>query len=489
MLLMSEREIVKEELFFLVENGELLLSSKRYNEILEKIVTILSYLNEELSLYRFLELLANVIVILEKSDDHESLDFLIMAIDLLKDNEELIDEMDFESIELDTFLLQSTKQNLLNKNVIQNLSILNLLKKEKLEYFLKFDKLNLKIFDELKDIDKIDIVVAPFNEFLIEKVRKKTDKPIIVVSSKAKEDVDRFKDIFFVSNKLDEDEFNEAILEVLNSYECEYIKDNINKIDELKPLSDTITQLQNLDESTSLRDISKIISQDLALSTKLVSLVNKPYFGVIKEITSPSQAITFLGKEKTLAYVFSLEISDNLGISLENYGLSEDKFNKINFLRLQLANCWYRKVSFSDFIVISSAAMLGNIGKLFLNPIINNLDSVSKEKFQEFVKFDRLFAEKDILDTTTEKITANLLTHWGFSNELINSIYYSNNIDNSLEEYRHLAIANYVIFNTFDLNDEVDMKVVNNMVDFLNEMNFDSSLYLQAIEKIKNSNT
>jgi HD-like signal output (HDOD) protein len=489
MLLISEREMIKEELLFLIENGELLLSSKRYDEFLEKLVNILSSLEESLSLYRFLELLSNVILILEKNDEHDSLDFLIMALDLLQSNEEYIDELDFESINLDTFLLQSTKQHLLHKSVVQNLSILNLLKKEKLEYFLKFDKLNLKIFNELKDIDNIDIVLAPFNEFIIQKIRKMTNKPIIVVSSNDKENIDRFDNIFFVSNKLDEDEFNEAIIEVLNSYECKYVKEHINNINNLKPLGETITKLQNIDENTSLRDISKIISSDLALSTKLVSLVNKPFFGVVKEITSVNQAITFLGKEKTLAYAFSLEISEKLGVVLNNYGLSEEKFNKINFLRLQLANLWYRKVSFSDFIVISSAAMLGNIGKLFLNPIIENLDNFNKERFSEFVKFDRIFAEKDILDTTTEKISANLLTHWGFSNELINSIYYANNIDNSIPEYRHLAIANYVIFNTFDLNDEVDDKVVSNMVDFLNEMNFDSNLYLEAIDKIKSSNS
>jgi hypothetical protein len=65
---------------------------------------------------------------------------------------------------------------------------------------------------------------------------------------------------------------------------------------------------------------------------------------------------------------------------------------------------------------------------------------------------------------------------------------YSNNIDNALNDVKKLAIVNYVIFNTFDLNSEIDMKVVQNMKDFLDEMNFDSSIYLEAIEKIKENN-
>jgi len=481
MLLMSQREIIKEELLFLLENSELLLSSKRYNEVLEKVVNILSLLdNKSLSLFRFLDFFKKILIVLdtkkEISDKIDILDFLIMAVDLLKEFEDEIYDMDFEQINLDTFLLQSSKQLLLlNKELIKTLSILNLLQKDELEYFLKNNKFKYK--------KKIDLILSPMNEIIIQKIKQITDRPVVVVyDEKVKEKFNTFDNIYFLSNKLDEDEFNEALIEILNTYECEYIKDRLNDIDTLKPLNETITKLQNLQESASLRDISKIISSDLALGTKLVNFVNKPYFGVVKEIISPSQAITFLGKEKTLAFSFGLAISDNLGLNLDNYNLNETKFYKINFLRLQLANFWYRKVNFSDFIVISSAAMLGAIGKLFLNPIIDKID---KQKFKTLVKIDRLFAENEVLQTSSEEISANLLNHWGFSNALVNSIYYSNNIENSLPEYRHLAIVNYVIFNTFDLNDEVDEKIVENMVDFLKEMNFDTNLYLEAIEKIK----
>jgi len=488
MLFISQREIIKEDLLFILENGELLLSSKRYEELLSKIVDVLQLLdNTNMSLYRFLEIFKNILLILETKkkilDVGDVLDFLIMAIDSLKAEEDDIFEMEFENMTLDTFLLQSSRQMInLNKSIIQNLSILNLLKRDNLTYFIKNDDLNIKVFKELKDMDKIDIVLAPFNEFIINKVRTKTDKPIVVISNNEDENLDEFENIYFLSNKMDEDEMNESLIQVIHTYQCNHIKDKLQNIETLKPLGETIIKLKALKEEASLREISKIIAQDIGLSTKLVSIVNKPFFGVIKEITSVNQAITFLGKEKTLAYAFSLVISNNLGVKLENYGLNEDKFNKINFLRLQLASLWYRKINFSDFIIISSGAMLGNIGKLFLDNIVEEVD---KEKFTKLVKIDRLFAENEVLQTSTEEISANLLTHWGFSNELINSIYYANNIEDSLQDIRHLAIANYVIFNTFDMNDKIDMRIVNNMVDFLNEMNFDSELYLKAIEKLK----
>ena len=489
MLLLTQRDIIKENLLFLIENGELLLSSQRYDEFLEKIIEILSILQDSsLSIYRYLEIFQKIVIILKENDidNYEVLDILIMALDMLKEYENDIDEMLFENIEIDTFLLQSSRQILsLNKLIVKNLSILNLLEKNKLKYFLKNDDLKLQIFTELKDTNKIDLVLSPLNEFIIAKIRKKTDKPIIVVSEKTDENLDKFDNIFYISNKLDEDEFNESLIQILNSYECEYIKEQIDAIKNLKPLSDTITKLQNLDENASLREISNIISKDIGLSTKLVYIVNKPFFGVSKEISSVNQAITFLGKEKTLAYAFSLGISENLGIDLKYYNIDESKFNKINFLRLQLASKWFRKVNFSNFVVISSAAMLGNIGKLFLNQIIDNITTEEQERFKNLIKFDRLFAENHILQTSTELITAHLLTKWNFSRELIDSILYANNIQKAPNDIKHLSIANYVIFNTFDLNDEIDDKIVKNMAEFLDEMNFDSKLYIQAIEKIK----
>ena len=489
MLLITEREIIKEELLFLIENGEILLSSQRYDEFLEKLIDILvRFKDEKFPIYRFLEYFQKIIVILKKIDEvnYDILDLLIMALDRLKDFEKDIEEMTFENIEIDTFLLQSSRQNLnLNSIIIQNLSVLNLIDKNKLKYFLQNEKLNVKIFTELKDTNHIDLVLAPLNEFIIEKVRSKIDKPIVVLSEKTDENVDKFENIFYISNKFDEDEFYDSLIQVMNSYKCKYIQQEIDSIKDLKPLSDTIIKLQNLEENASLREISNIISKDIGLSTKLVSIVNKPFFGVSKEISSVNQAITFLGKEKTLAYAFSLGISENLGADLSYYKINEDKFHKINFLRLKLASLWVRKINFSDFVIISAAAMLGGIGKIFLNSIIDNLDTIQKEKFSILVDFDRLFAENEVLNTSTEVISAYLLTKWNFSCELVNSILYANNIEDASNEMKRLAIMNYVIFNTFDLNDEIDDKIVQNMVDFLNEMNFDSSLYLEAIKKIK----
>jgi len=488
MLLMSDRENIKEDLLNILENGEILISSQRYDELLSTVIEVLSYFDNESrekSLYRYLELMKEILFILSIREV-DVVDLLITAIDILKNYEEMIEELNFEDIEIDTFVLQSAKHSIFtNKEQIDSLSVLNLLDKNRLRYFLTHDDTNIKIYTDLKDAHRIDLIIAPCSKKIVERIRRKSKKPIVIVSDgKKKEELSGFEHIYFMSNKSDDDEFYEGLVQVLNTYQCEYIRDKTTDF-EIKPLSDTIVKLKNLDENASLREISVIISKDIALSTKLVQYVNKPYFGVTKEISAVNQAITFLGKERTLAFAFSSGVKDCLGIDLSFYGLDEEKFNKINFLRSQLAAYWYKKVDFSEFIIVSSAAMLGAIGKIYLNEVLKETDTIRQEKFKKYIKFDRLFAEDDVLEISSEKISAMLLNKWGFSNELVNSIYYASDIESSPAESKHLAIANSVIFNTFDLNDELDMKVVRNMADFLQEMNFDKNLYLEAIERIK----
>ena len=490
MLLMSDREFLKEKIYYIVENGEILLSSQRYDELLEIIIDILKVLEKQknISLYRYFDLFKDVLTIL-RVKDVDVTDLLITSLDILSAYEGQIDEMEFENIEIDTFVLQSAKHAIfIKKEQYESLSVLNLYQKDRLLYFLKHDDLNLKIFTELKNSGKIDIVIAPLNEKIIQKIRRKTDKPIAVISDKKVciKEIEKYDNIYFISDKLDDDDFYEELLQILNTYHCKYIK-NISDEFEIKPLSDTIVKLRDLGENASLREISAIISKDIALSTKIVSYVNRPFFGVTKEINAVNQAITFLGKEKTLAYVFGQGVRDCLGVDLSFYKINEDQFCKINYLRSQLATHWYKNVNFSEFIIVSSAAMLGAIGKIYLNKALKEIDSINQEKFDTYLQFDRLFAEKEALGVSSEEISAMLLNKWGFSNELVNSIYYASDIESSPMEYKHLAIANYVIFNTFDLNEEIDMKIVKNLADFLNEMNFDSSLYLKAIEKIKDN--
>ena len=74
-------------------------------------------------------------------------------------------------------------------------------------------------------------------------------------------------------------------------------KDIIRKFTELKTLPHVaikVTQLVNDDRST-MQDFEEIIKLDPVLVTRLLRLVNSPYFGLSQKVESISKAVVFAG--------------------------------------------------------------------------------------------------------------------------------------------------------------------------------------------------
>ena len=71
------------------------------------------------------------------------------------------------------------------------------------------------------------------------------------------------------------------------------------------------------DEDVNLRDIAEVISRDVALSGRLLKVVNSSFYGLPRKIASVNQAVVVLGlaSVKTLALGFSLagNISGSIG--------------------------------------------------------------------------------------------------------------------------------------------------------------------------------
>ena len=90
----------------------------------------------------------------------------------------------------------------------------------------------------------------------------------------------------------------------------EGLKRLISKVGNLPSLPETYANLQRLlrDNDSSLADVAKIIEQDLAMSAKILQLVNSAFFGLYKQITSPSRAVNLLGLNTIKALVLGVGV-------------------------------------------------------------------------------------------------------------------------------------------------------------------------------------
>ncbi|MES9992423.1 MAG: response regulator [Candidatus Thiodiazotropha sp.] len=71
-----------------------------------------------------------------------------------------------------------------------------------------------------------------------------------------------------------------------------------------------ITALQS--ETATIKDIGRIVAQDIGMSTKILQLVNSAFFGLPRQIASPEQAVSLLGIETVSNLTLSVGVFSQL---------------------------------------------------------------------------------------------------------------------------------------------------------------------------------
>lgn len=115
-------------------------------------------------------------------------------------------------------------------------------------------------------------------------------------------------------------------------------------------------------EDTSLADIAKLVSQDMALATKIFRVTNSSFYNFSKEITTVQQAVALLGTNAVRSLVLSFSL-----LSLRGGGKSN--FDYTSFWEQSLAGATAalvigRKLPGADPNELFVAGLLQNIGQL-----------------------------------------------------------------------------------------------------------------------------
>jgi HD-like signal output (HDOD) protein len=199
------------------------------------------------------------------------------------------------------------------------------------------------------------------------------------------------------------------------------LKKLISQVDSLPSLPDLYIRLQKELQSgnPSVRRAGKIIEQDVAMSAKVLQLVNSSFFGLRQHVASPSQAVSLLGLDilRSLVLVvhvfsqcknfkeiaFSLEAIQHHSLAVGGYAQVIARMEKI-------------ETKATDDVFM--AGILHDMGKLVL---INNLS----DRYQQALNFAQTNnsllteAEKEYFGTTHAEIGAYLLGLWGFPDPIV----------------------------------------------------------------------
>lgn len=196
------------------------------------------------------------------------------------------------------------------------------------------------------------------------------------------------------------------------------IKEIIASITEI-PTPDVVVQqiiATASNPNSSAKDLEKVISMDVGLSTKILKLVNSAYYGLPRKITKLSEAIVIVGF-KTVR---------NLALSVFTYSALHSKTTYINHDRLwahfmstaifseQIA----KSIGFMNREEVFLAGMMHDVGKLVLDLIfpayVFELSKVSKNLLKPFflIEYENGFE-------THMEIGEELLKLWKFPDEYV----------------------------------------------------------------------
>ncbi|MFZ0430487.1 MAG: HDOD domain-containing protein [Acidobacteriota bacterium] len=205
----------------------------------------------------------------------------------------------------------------------------------------------------------------------------------------------------------------------------------------------------------SANRVSRIISKDLAMTSKILQIVNSAYFGLSRQISSVERAILLMGLEMLRTFVLSAEV----------FSMFEPK----KLAGLTVAGLWRHSMSCSSMARrvalaeslskeatehVCTAAFLHDIGKL----LMANEKPDSYRRVSEIVNDGQLpcyEAEENVFGFTHAEAGGVLLTRWNLPEPVVDTVLWHHDpIGCTQSSISAVAIVHVTNFLEHEQNDE-----------------------------------
>ncbi|MBU0481421.1 MAG: HDOD domain-containing protein [Proteobacteria bacterium] len=198
----------------------------------------------------------------------------------------------------------------------------------------------------------------------------------------------------------------------------------VRKYSDLKTLPHVAIKVNQLIKSgnATMRDFEEIIKLDPVLITRMLKLVNSPYFGLVNKIESISKAVVFMGMAnlrnlvaiEALRDIYKDEVPVNGGFSR--------------------TNLWFHSATVAILSEMIAKRIFGLAGEdCFLAGIIHDIGMVAEDQvagdllrkaFVAYIPGDRSIIEfeREIVGTDHCKVGGALAREWGLPDEVLKAV-------------------------------------------------------------------
>lgn len=186
------------------------------------------------------------------------------------------------------------------------------------------------------------------------------------------------------------------------------IKDRLLNIKDIPTIPVIHNQILKMieDANYSVDEISKLIERDQVLSTKVLKLVNSPFYGLYSEVAAVRRAIVLLGSNLIRGIILSTALFDIAekklpGLWDHSYGCSV------------VASFLAKRLDLSMVEEIMTGALLHDIGKVLIKKQLKEESEEIERTIQSAGKV-MLDAEASIINMTHDRVGMWLAERWNF---------------------------------------------------------------------------
>ena len=230
------------------------------------------------------------------------------------------------------------------------------------------------------------------------------------------------------------------------------MREMINGLGTLPSLPDTYSRLLEVLrlETSSVQQIGSVVEQDLAMSAKVLQMVNSAFFGLPRRIASPIQAVTLLGIETVTNLALTAGIFNQVDTKLvKTFGL--DALWNHSLQVAGLSRSLYIELGYTrqEADLPFMAGLLHDLGKLILvaaNP--DEYRQIVDDSIQQTLPI--YLAEEESIWTGHAAVGAYLMGLWGLPFEAVEAVALHHQPDSQgLDQPQGLVVyaANLLIHN------------------------------------------
>lgn len=196
----------------------------------------------------------------------------------------------------------------------------------------------------------------------------------------------------------------------------------VGRVKKLPSLPKTYAKLRAAlaQPNVSTSEIAKIVAADVAISAKVLQVVNSAFFRLPKRITKIDQAVAYLGFSTVRNLVLSAEIFSQWDkASAAKAGIDLDCMQSRALLTAAVARALAAGTTLADDALL--AGLLCDIGYLVL--VCENSDGLCKaRKLAAAERMPLCLSERKVIGASHAEIGAYLLALWGFPYSIVEAV-------------------------------------------------------------------